>query len=48
MASTKVKYTIRHAKNLEEAKALWWPLMQELGWVRTISFSVVLLLSNLF
>ncbi|KAH7082946.1 acyl-CoA N-acyltransferase [Paraphoma chrysanthemicola] len=26
--------SIRSAENLEEAKALWWPLMKELGWNR--------------
>jgi len=25
---------VRPAKSLQEAHDLWWPLMQELGWVR--------------
>jgi hypothetical protein len=34
MANRKLNYTIRPAKTLEEAKELWWPLMQQLDWVR--------------
>jgi hypothetical protein len=34
MAATTPNYVVRPAKDLEEAKELWWPLMLELGWVR--------------
>ncbi|KAH8730810.1 acyl-CoA N-acyltransferase [Phaeosphaeriaceae sp. PMI808] len=36
MASTTPKNAVRSAKNVEEAKSFWWPLMQELGWNRAV------------
>jgi hypothetical protein len=33
MPATPPKYVVRPAKDLEEAKELWWPLMLDLGWV---------------
>ncbi|KAF2830363.1 hypothetical protein CC86DRAFT_443379 [Ophiobolus disseminans] len=29
-------FAVRSATSIEEAKALWWPLMQELGWNRAV------------
>jgi hypothetical protein len=37
MPATTPKYVVRPAKDLEEAKELWWPLMLDLGWVRPSS-----------
>ncbi|OAL06289.1 hypothetical protein IQ06DRAFT_211971 [Phaeosphaeriaceae sp. SRC1lsM3a] len=34
MAANIPEYTVRPAESLDEAMALWWPLVQELGWNR--------------
>jgi hypothetical protein len=33
MAAVTPNHTVRPAKDFDEAHTLWWPLMQELGWV---------------
>lgn len=29
---------VRSARDIDEARELWWPLMQELGWVCVFFF----------
>ena len=36
MDSESSPLVLRSAENVEEAKALWWPLMKELGWVHPL------------
>jgi hypothetical protein len=33
MTEERLNYTIRPVKSVEEARAMWWPLVQDLGWV---------------
>lgn len=39
MTSTTPSHIVRPAKDLDEVLELYWPLMQELGWVRHLTTS---------